>query len=85
MIDALYLIPDCNRSNTIIAMQSFEAVIPIEKAGETMCTCISGQARPMVCTVKAFVLMLWCDVAQRAMFSISPCANVLQRILDYKD
>ena len=41
----------------------------------------------MVCTVKAFVLMLCCGVALWAMFSISPCANiklpVLQRILDY--
>ena len=25
---------------------------------------MSGQVRPMACTVKAFVLMLWCDVAR---------------------
>ena len=43
----------------------------------------------MVCTVKAFGLMLCCGVALCAMFSITPCANielpVLQSILDYTE
>ena len=73
-------------------MQSFKAVAPIEKAGDTVesliILCLVNKCQ-MVCTVSAFDLMLCCGVALWAMLSITPCANielpVLQSILDYKE